>query len=62
MAANEGLIAAECVLISSNKSKFPAIKGVCDTPLHLFVYYHVLNECVWWLYFGDIHLISNEQV
>ena len=30
------LFAAEWKLISSNESVFVAVKGVCDTPLHLF--------------------------
>ena len=34
--ANQMLFAAEWKLISSNESIFAAIKGVCDTPLHMF--------------------------
>ena len=36
MFANMMFFAAEWKLISSNESIFAAVKGVCDTPVHLF--------------------------
>ena len=50
MFANEVLIADEWYLFSLNECKFPAVKGVCDTPLHLFDYNHGLNDWVLMLF------------
>ena len=50
MFANEVLIADEWYLFSLNECKFPAVKGVCNTPLHLFDYNHGLNDWVLMLF------------
>ena len=44
MFANEGLIDDKWLLISTNECKFPAVEGVCNTPLHLFDSNYCLND------------------
>ena len=41
---------------------FPAMKGVCDTPLHMFDHNIRINELFLIFCFGDVHLILTEKL